>query len=128
MIKKSTFLDLQEYNLLQMYSYPARLRVARRRRKLLWFYTSEIRFSFGNQGFSRIFYNDWKNQNLRFVFDKQNNYLYYIYFHLITIFFDFVVSVCLGAYLPYFLSGCWTGRLSSPQNIGGKNTVLYNTN
>ena len=46
-----------------------------------------------------------------------------IYFHLITIFFDFVVSVCLDAHLTHFLSGYWTGRLSGPQNIGGKKTL-----
>ena len=49
-------------------------------------------------------------------------YIIFRFFHLITIFFDFVVSVCLDAYLPYFLSGYWTGRLSGPQNIGEKNT------
>ena len=28
--------------------------------------------------------------------------------------------MCLDAYLPYFLSGYWTGRLSGPQKIGEK--------
>ena len=31
--------------------------------------------------------------------------------------------MCLDAYRPYFLSGNWTGRLSGPQNIGGKKTL-----
>ena len=66
-------MDLQKDNVLQMYLYPARLRVARRRRKILWFYTSETQFSFGNQSFSRIFYNDKKNRNLRLFFDKKND-------------------------------------------------------
>ena len=33
---------------------------------------------------------------------KEGGQTYYIYFHLITIFLDFVVSECLVAYLPHF--------------------------